>query len=485
LQNPLTSATAAQDVEVGRFERVRAHLSGKSRNRFRGGGVRIRTALVAATALLTVGSTTACGGLGWAGHSGKNTIRVLMVNNPQMIDLQKLVGAFTRDTGIKVDFTVLPEDDLRDKASQEFSSQAHQYDVATLSNFEIPFYSHNGWLTALDPYLAKDPSFDQADILKPIARSLTGPDGKIYGEPFYGESSFLMYRKDVFAAKGLTMPAHPTWPQVAALAAKADGARPGMKGICLRGEPGWGQVLAPFTTVVNTFGGTWFNKDWSAQVDASGFTQAADFYVNLVRQHGEIGAAQSGFTECLTDLEQSKVAMWYDATSAAGSLEAAGSPVRGKIGYAPAPVVKTKTSGWLYAWSWAIEKASSHKGDAWKFVSWASSKGYENLVGQKLGWANVPAGKRASIYSNPQYLKIAAAFAKPTLTSIRTANPTAPGVQPRPTIGIQFVDIPEFTDFGTKVSQAISSAIAGKQSVASALSDGQHLASAVGKTYAR
>ena len=31
------------------------------------------------------------------------------------------------------------------------------------------------------------------------------------GEPFYGESSFLMYRKDVFEAKGLTMPAHPTW----------------------------------------------------------------------------------------------------------------------------------------------------------------------------------------------------------------------------------------------------------------------------------
>ena len=59
------------------------------------------------------------------------------------------------------------------------------------------------------------------------------------------------------------MPAHPTWQQVADLAAKADGAQPGMKGICLRGQPGWGQVLAPLTTVVNTFGGTWFDKDWN------------------------------------------------------------------------------------------------------------------------------------------------------------------------------------------------------------------------------
>ena len=444
-----------------------------------------RAAVTLATMLLVAGLATGCGGLGWAGHSGANTIRVLMVNNPQMIDLQKLAPEFTKQTGIGVDFTVLPEDDLRDKASQEFSSQARQYDVATLSNFEIPFYSKNGWLTPMDSYLAKDPSFDQGDILKPIAESLTGSDGKIYGEPFYGESSFLMYRKDVFAAKGLTMPAHPTWPQVAALAAKVDGARPGMKGICLRGQVGWGQVLAPLTTVVNTFGGTWFEKDWTAKVNGVGFTKATKFYVDLVQKHGEVGAAQSGFTECLTDLEQGKVAMWYDATSAAGSLEAKGSPVAGKIGYVPAPIVLTKTSGWLYAWSWAIEKASDHKANAWKFVSWASSKGYENLVGQKISWANVPAGKRASTYTNPNYLKVAKAFAKPTLTAIQTADPKDPGIQPRPTIGIQFVDIPEFTGFGTACSQEISSTIAAKESVKTALDKCQSLAAAVGATYAK
>jgi len=185
----------------------------------------------------------------------------------------------------------------------------------------------------------------------------------------------------------------------------------------------------------------------------------------------------------LTAREQSKVAMCYAATASAGSPEAKGSPVAGKIGYAQAPVVQTKTSGWLYAWSWAIEKASGSESDAWKFVSWASSKAYEELVGQKLGWASVPAGKRASTYANPDYLQVAKAFAKPTLTAISSANPTSPGVQPRPTIGIQFVDIPEFTDFGTKASQEISAAIAGQESVASALKRAQSLASAVGDTY--
>src|SRR5581483_6387496 len=171
-------------------------------------------------------------------------------------------------------------------------------------------------------------------------------------------------------AKHLTMPAHPTWEQVAALAAQADGAQPGMKGICLRGQPGWGEVIAPLTTM----GGTWFTSDWKAQLTSPAFEKATRFYVDLVRAHGEPGAPQAGFTECLKDMEQGKTAMWYDATSAAGSLEGTGSPVAGKIGYVPAPVDQTKSSGWLYTWAWGLQKASTHKDDAWKFISWPPAR---------------------------------------------------------------------------------------------------------------
>ena len=427
---------------------------------------------------------SACAGWGGgAGGGGSDSINVLMVNNPQMVDLQQLtVDNFTRQTGIKVHFTVLPENDVRDKISQEFSSQAGQYDVASLSNFEIPIYAKAKWIAPLDDHIAKDPGFDQQDILKPMTTSLSS-NGKVYGEPFYGESSFLMYRKDVLAAKGVTMPQKPTWQQVADIAAKVDNAQPGMRGICLRGQPGWGQLFAPLTTVVNTFGGTWFDKDWTPRVDAPAFEQATKFYVDLVRAHGEKGAPQAGFTECLNNLTQGGVAMWYDATSAAGSLEAEGSPVKGKLAYAPAPVVKTDSSGWLYAWSWSIQQASTKKDAAWKFISWASGKDYENLVGRKLGWSRVPAGKRASTYENPEYLKVASAFAEPTRAAIQAADPTNPGVQPRPAIGIQFVDIPEFPDLGTQVSQDVSSAIAGKTTVADALDKGQQLAEDVAERY--
>jgi sorbitol/mannitol transport system substrate-binding protein len=429
--------------------------------------------------------TSGCAGWGGGGGGGgADSISVLMVNNPQMVDLQRLTAEyFTEDTGISVNFTVLPENDVRDKISQEFSSQAGQYDVATVSNFEIPIYARSEWIAPMDDFIAADAEFDQADILKPMVQSLSGEDGKVYGQPFYGESSFLMYRKDVLDAEGITMPAKPTWQQVADIAARVDGARPGMAGICLRGQPGWGQVFAPLTTVVNTFGGTWFTEDWQAQVNGEGFRDATRFYVDLVRAHGENGAPQAGFTECLNNMIQGNVAMWYDATSAAGSLEAADSPVRGKIGYAAAPVVETDSAGWLYAWSWGIQQASEKKDKAWQFVSWASGKEYEELVGTELGWSRVPAGKRASTYENPRYLKEASAFAEPTRSAIENADPLDPGVQPRPAPGIQFVDIPEFPGLGTQVSQYVSSAIAGQMSVDEALDLGQRLAEDVAERY--
>ncbi|WP_442817210.1 ABC transporter substrate-binding protein [Streptomyces sp. NBC_01334] len=438
----------------------------------------------AATALLATACSGAGAGAGGSSDGGKS-INVLMVGNPQMEDIAKLTkSTFTKDTGIKVNFTVLPENELRDKVTQDIATQAGQYDVATIGAYEVPIWTKNGWLHELGSYADKDTSFDKADLLKPMVQSLSGSDGKLYALPFYGESSMLMYNKDVMSAKGITVPEHPTWQQIADIAAKVDGAEPGMKGICLRGLAGWGELGAPLTSVVNTFGGTWFTEDWEAQVNSPAFKKATDFYVDLVRKHGEAGAPQAGFTECLNALSQKKVAMWYDATSAAGSLEdPASSKIAGHVGYAYAPTVETRSSGWLWAWAWAMPKTTKNADAASQFMLWASSKKYENLVGAKLGWSRVPAGKRASTYDIPQYQKAAASFGDITLKSIEGADPANPGVQPRPTVGIQYVAIPEFQDLGTKVTQEISAAIAGKTSVDKALDDGQKLAEDVAKTY--
>jgi sorbitol/mannitol transport system substrate-binding protein len=447
-------------------------------------GSKLSLLIAGATAgALVLSGCSGAGSTGNAGGSDDKTITVLMVGNPQMEDIQKLTAdSFTKDTGITVKYTILPENELRDKVTQDIANQGGQYDAVTIGAYEAPIWAKNGWLHELSTQADADSAYDKADLLKPMVESLTGEDGKLYAAPFYGEGSFLMYNKELFQAAGLTMPEKPTWAQVADFAAKLD--KGDTAGICLRGLPGWGEMFAPLTTVVNTYGGTWFEKDWTPKVNAPEFKEAANFYVNLVKQHGESGAPQAGFTECLNTFSQGKAAMWYDATSAAGTLEdKSASKVAGKVGYAYAPVNKTESSSWLWTWAFAMPKTTKKSDSAWKFISWATSKDYEKLVGEKLGWSRVPSGKRTSTYAIPEYKESAAAFADITLKSIESANPQNPGSQPRPALGVQFVGIPEFADLGTKVSQDLSAALAGSKTVDDALNNGQKLAEDVAKNY--
>jgi sorbitol/mannitol transport system substrate-binding protein len=439
------------------------------------------TVLVALTAAATLAACSGAGGGGGGGGDGEGrTISVAMVGNPPMQALEKLTAdTFTKDTGITVKYSVLPENELRDKVTQDIATQGGQYDAVTIGAYEVAIWAKNGWLTDLKPALDGDAEYDNADVLPAMREALT-IDGKQYAAPFYGESSFLMYRKDLLQAKGITMPAKPTWQDVEGIAAKLTDRKNDMAGICLRGLPGWGELGAPLTTVVNTFGGTWFEKDWTPKVTSPEFTEAATFYVDLVKKYGELGAPSAGFSECLTALGQGKAAMWYDATSASGPLEdPATSKVVGKIGYAPAPVYRTDNGGWLWTWAFASPKTSKKADAAAQFIEWATSKEYQALVGAKNGWAQVPAGNRTSLYSNPDYLKAAKPFAQATLDQINSVDPAKPGLQERPAPGVQFVAVPEFADFGTKCTQELSAAIAGRTTTQEALRKCQSLAEQV------
>ena len=231
------------------------------------------------------------------------------------------------------------------------------------------------------------------------------------------------------------MPAKPTWDEVATIAKKLNDPSKGRAGICLRGKTGWGENLAPLDTVVNTFGGQWFDTKWNAHLTDPAFKEAVNFYVNLIKDAGEKGAGNFSFNECANAMQQDKAAMWYDATVGASVIDAPGSPIAGKLGFAPAPVMKTENAGWLWSWALSIEGASKHQDAAWTYMSWATSKQYIDYAGGKLGWAAVPPGSRYSTYANPEYQKAAAAFAKPTLDQINAVNVAQPGVSPQPVAG--------------------------------------------------
>ena len=415
--------------------------------------------------------------------SGTGSINVAIVDNPQMKDIAALTPKlFTAKTGIKVNYTVLDEGTLRQVTTRDVAAGGKQFDVAMIGPFEAPQFGQQGSLVDLTPEASSDAAYKLNDVI-PAVRNALSADGKLYAAPFYGESSFLMYRKDVLKKAGVTMPDHPTWAQVADAARKVNSSS--MAGICLRGKPGWGDLGASFTTVLNTFGGTWWSAkpDGSvdkAMVDQPAFKQALQFYVGLVKDAGEKDAANSSFNECLSQYKDGKVAMWYDATVAAGLLEASDSPVKGKNGYAAAPIDKTQNSGWLWSWALAIPKSTQKQDLAWKYVSFATGPEYLKEAGSQIpgGWAALPPGTRQSTYEIPEYKKAAKAFAKPTLDAISSAPITNPGTTKRPGLpGVQYVGIPEFQDVGNGCTQQFSAVIAGRASVDAALKNCQGIAS--------
>lgn len=407
-----------------------------------------------------------------AGMAHAEEINIATVNNGDMIIMQKLSPAWEKETGNKINWIVLEENVLRERVTTDIATKGGQFDVLTIGGYEAPIWGKQGWLTAVDD-LGDD--YDYADLLEPIKKGLT-VDGKLYAVPFYTESSFTLYRKDLFDAAGLKMPDEPTYEQIKEFAAKLTDKNNQQYGICLRGKPGWGENMAFLGTMVNSYGGRWFDMDWKPQLDSEAWKNAVTDYVQLLTEYGPPGATANGFNENQTLFASGRCAMWIDATSAAGRVfDPKQSQVADKTTFTRSPVAVTANgSSWSWSWDLAIP-ATSQKVDAAKsFLKWATSKEYVKMVGEAEGWVAVPPGTRKSTYALPEYQK-AAPFADTVLKAIMSADPSKPTKDPVPYTGVQFVAIPEFQNMGTFVGQQISSALAGQQSVEDALKASQSM----------
>lgn len=245
------------------------------------------------------------------------TLNIASINNPDMIELQKLAPAFEKaNPDIKLRWVTMEESVLRQRLTTDIATNSGQFDLMTIGAYEAPIWAKKGWLAPMSGLPA---DYDEADLIKPVREGLT-VDGKLYALPFYAESSMTYYRKDLFEQKKLTMPQHPTWDEVAKLAAQLHDPAKGVYGICLRGRAGWGENMAIITTMANAWGGRWFDEQWQPQLSSPEWKKSVNFYVDLMRKYGPPGASSNGFNENLVLFSSGKCGMWVDATVAAGML---------------------------------------------------------------------------------------------------------------------------------------------------------------------
>jgi sorbitol/mannitol transport system substrate-binding protein len=397
----------------------------------------------------------------------ETTLTIATVNNGDMIRMQGYTDDFTsKNPDIKLNWVTLEENDLRQKVTTDISTKGGQYDVLTIGMYETPIWGAKGWLVELQGL------DDPADILPAVSGGLSA-NGKLYAAPFYGESSFVMYRKDLMDKAGLKMPDAPTWDFIIDAANKMTDRANGVNGICLRGKAGWGENMAFITAMSNSFGARWFDESWKPTFDSPEWKDTLNTYLKVMKDAGPEGASGNGFSENLALFQSGKCGMWADAT-AAGSfvIDPKASSVAANVGFTLAPDKGLgPRANWLWAWALAIPAGSQKVDAAQKFVSWATSKAYGDLVASKEGWAAVPPGTRTSLYNNPKYLEVP--FAKMTLESMNAANPNKPTVKPVPYVGVQFAAIPEFAGIATKVGELFSAALAGQMTADDALAQAQ------------
>jgi sorbitol/mannitol transport system substrate-binding protein len=408
--------------------------------------------------------------LGTSSAFAATELVIATVNNGHMITMQKLTKHFeATNPDIKVKWVTLEEGVLRQRVTTDIATKGGQFDVMTIGLYEAPIWSKKGWLAPI----ATDAAYDVDDMLPAIRNGLS-LNGKLYAAPFYGESSMTMYRADLVKEAGLTMPANPTWTDISNIVSKIHNPAKGIYGLCLRGKPGWGDNMAILTTIVNAYGGQWFDMSWKPQVDSKPWHDAITMYVDLMKKYGPPGASANSFNENLALMNEGKCGMWIDATIAASFVsDPKQSKVADKMAFTQAPTAVTnKGANWLWSWNLAVPASSKKPEAAQKFITWATSKDYVNLVAKEEGWNAVPTGTRKSTYANPEFQKVAK-FAVEELKAINSANPNDSTLPKSPYVGVQYAAIPEFQAIGIAVGQQMSAALAGKVTVDAALKTGQ------------
>ena len=341
-------------------------------------------------------------------------LTIAIVNNGHMINMQTVAEAYTAETGVTLNWVSLEEGVLREQVTSDTATGGGQYDIINIGMQEAPIWGKAGWIEPLNFSDAYD-----IDDLLPAMREGLSADGQLYAAPFYGESSMVMYRKDLTDAAGVTIADNDSWENITA---------------------------------------------WNA---------AVSMYVNLLNSYGPPGSEGNSFNEILALYNEGKCGIWIDATIAASFLTVPG------VAYAQSPNAGNPVgANWLWAWAMAIPTGSSNTEEAQKFIEWATSQDYIQAVGNHpdFGWGSVPTGTRTSTYAIPEFLA-AAPFADAEMKAIDSAAPGATDLKPY--VGVQFVAIPEFPEVGNAVSQEIAAALSGSKSVTDALAAGQAAADAI------
>jgi ABC-type glycerol-3-phosphate transport system substrate-binding protein len=388
-----------------------------------------------------------CAGGSKSASPSTETITIAAQQHPAVDALQQLLPTFEKETGIKVNLDILPQEQLNTKVQMAMASNSSDYDVIMIDDMTTGQYAKANWIVPLnkfmnDPKLTDANQFKYNDFLKGFVNALS-INNQQYGLPFYGESMVLMYNKDMFAKAHIANPPS-TMDELVADAQKLTGN--GQYGIALRGARSINWY--PWAGFLMAYGGHWL-VDNKPTINTPEAIQATQVYANLINKYGPPGGANFDWNQVQLSMQQGQVAMIIDASNFGPRLEdPTQSKVVGKVGYAMVPSGPAGRFPSVYTTGLCIPAGSKHQDAAWKFINWATSQDFQLQSAMIEGRLDVT---RQSVWQDP---KFQAKYNNQEMvqSSIQSMNEANPDYLPR---------IPQFSQLSSIVGIAINKVITG------------------------
>lgn len=326
------------------------------------------------------------------------SISVAMQSHNATSRLLEFLPEFEEKTGIKVVIDQLPQAELNKKVEAAFVAGTVEYDVIMTLIVNVARNARAGWIAPLDSFISKDKDIDVNDFMQGFIKSQTYQN-KVYGLPFYGESSILMYNKEIFEKAGISVPK--TMDELLEVAKKLT--KDGTYGIVLKGNRDQASNGYIWPMFLHSFGGEYFDANHYPIFNSQAGIEATDFFNELMK-YAPPGAVNMGWNEVQVALQQGQAAMSIDASNFASALENKDlSNTAGKIGYASVPVGKVAQDPAIATASLNINAKSRKQDAAWEFIKWATSSEMQMKFATNGSRSDVT---RNSVFSNPEYQKV-------------------------------------------------------------------------------
>ena len=357
----------------------------------------------------------------WKAHSGAS-LQIMFNQHTYANAVIKKLPEFEAATGIKVQYSVTPEENYFDKLTTSLNSRSGDPDVFMTGAYQVWDYAPAGYIEPLEKYIgdaAKTAGdYDFADFYDGVVGSLrwdtvaghkvgTGPQWAL---PMGYELNNLAYNKKLFDAKGLKVP-KTTDELMEVATALNEFAGSGSYGIAVRGTRNWATIHPGYMTLFSTWGAQDFaveNGKLVCKLDSPEAIAMTDYWVKLIKAAGAPQWSTYTWYQAGADFGAGKAAMLFDATCN-GYFQNNPSDASAEAGNlawtsGPLPPGKTNSHSNIWVWSMAMNADSKNKDAAWYFIQYFTNKDFMKFSGTEGSCADAP---RKSVAESPEYISIA------------------------------------------------------------------------------